>query len=391
MKIVDVAEFYSPTAGGVRTYVDQKLAAGAALGVEVVVIAPGPRAEVERRPGGKIIWVPAQKLVADGNYRLFWNFRPVHEILAAERPDVIEASSPWTAAWIVAAWNGPGVKTLFMHVDPVASYPYRWYERLLSRRSIDRIFGWFWTHLRALDRRFDATVVSGEWLSQRLQGYGLKEPKVAPLGVDVTAFDPALRSAELRRALLAKCGLGEDATLMIGVGRHHPDKRWPFLMRATQDPRVDKPVGFVIFGAGLKRAGVGAAAARIPHIYAPGRVPHAELAQIMASADGMFHGSGAETFGLAIAEAVASGCPVIVPDSGGALDQAHPDYAEVYRTGDYDDAVAALRRFLSRDNAAMRAAAASAVPTTPLDHFRRLFGIYADLVVANGQQVAIAA
>jgi len=44
VKIVDVAEFYAERGGGVRTYVNQKLAAAAAAGHEAVVIAPGPRA-----------------------------------------------------------------------------------------------------------------------------------------------------------------------------------------------------------------------------------------------------------------------------------------------------------------------------------------------------------
>src|SRR5262245_8268794 len=43
VKIVDVNEFYAEQGGGVRRYVDAKLAAGARLGHEVVVIAPGPR------------------------------------------------------------------------------------------------------------------------------------------------------------------------------------------------------------------------------------------------------------------------------------------------------------------------------------------------------------
>jgi len=379
LKIVDIAEFYSPTAGGVRTYIDQKLAAAATLGVDVIVVAPGATASTEERHGGRVIWVPSQRLVADGNYRLFWNFRHIHAILDAEKPDVIEASSPWTAAWIVAAWPGRAIKSLFMHSDPVATYPYRWFGNLLSQRRIDQLFAWFWAHLRALDKRFDATIVSGDWLARRLSDRGMKEPLVAPLGVDVRAFDPALRSLDLRRDLLAKCGLGEDATLLVGVGRHHPDKRWPFLMRATQDPRVGRPIGLVICGAGLKRAGVWEAAAKAGHVHVTGRVPHEALARILASADGLVHGSAAETFGLAIAEGIASGCPIIVPDAGGAFDLARPGFAEIYKTADHDSAVDALRRFLSRDHEAMRQAAIEAKLTTPHGHFERLFGIYREL------------
>ena len=41
VKIVDVCEFYSPTGGGVRRYIDQKLAFAPRFGHELTVIAPG--------------------------------------------------------------------------------------------------------------------------------------------------------------------------------------------------------------------------------------------------------------------------------------------------------------------------------------------------------------
>ena len=52
MKIVDVCAFYSPKGGGVRTYIDRKLAEGPKAGHEIVVIAPGPRSLIEERGQG---------------------------------------------------------------------------------------------------------------------------------------------------------------------------------------------------------------------------------------------------------------------------------------------------------------------------------------------------
>src|SRR3546814_3677974 len=54
------------------------------------------------------------------------------------------------------------------------------------------------------------------------------------------------------------------------------------------------------------------------------------LARVIASADALIHGCEAETFGLAAAEAVASGLPLIVPDEGGASDFVGPDNGECY-------------------------------------------------------------
>ena len=58
MRIVDVNEYYSPTGGGVRTYLDRKMGIMADLGHELIVIAPASHNGVEERPGGgRIHWV----------------------------------------------------------------------------------------------------------------------------------------------------------------------------------------------------------------------------------------------------------------------------------------------------------------------------------------------
>ena len=43
MRIVDVNEIYSPTGGGVRTYIDRKIGIMADLGHELIVLACGKR------------------------------------------------------------------------------------------------------------------------------------------------------------------------------------------------------------------------------------------------------------------------------------------------------------------------------------------------------------
>jgi alpha-1,6-mannosyltransferase len=43
MRIVDVNEFYSPTGGGVRTYIDRKMSILAEMGHELILPPPAPR------------------------------------------------------------------------------------------------------------------------------------------------------------------------------------------------------------------------------------------------------------------------------------------------------------------------------------------------------------
>ena len=64
MKILDVAETYSPHGGGVRTYLHNKLARAAAAGHEAVIVAPGERDCVEEANGGRIVWLPQYRSAA---------------------------------------------------------------------------------------------------------------------------------------------------------------------------------------------------------------------------------------------------------------------------------------------------------------------------------------
>ena len=68
------------------------------------------------------------------------------------------------------------------------------------------------------------------------------------------------------------------------------------------------------------------------------------MARLYASADLLVHGSGAETYGLVVAEAISSGLPVVVPDCGGASDFAPRARSAVYRIGDSDACAAAILR-----------------------------------------------
>ena len=88
-----------------------------------------------------------------------------------------------------------------------------------------------------------------------------------------------------------------------------------------------------------------------------------------------------------MAEGLASGLPLIVPDLGGASDLAGPGYAISYQAGNAKACAAAIHAFLARDRAAMRASALSdgaAKLRDPKAHFEDLFGLYARLPKRRG-------
>jgi alpha-1,6-mannosyltransferase len=376
IRIVDVCAFYTPYGGGVRTYVHRKLAAAAAAGHELVVLAPGATNGWRELPGGGILATLASpKLPLDRRYRYFGDEEALHRALDEWRPDFVEASSPWASAAMVARWRGTAGRALVMHADPLSAYAYRWFGRIASTASIDRGFDWFWRHLRELDRAMDTVVCASRDLAGRLAAGGLTRVATIPMGVEPGVFSPAHRDLGLRAELLARCELPADATLLLGVGRYSAEKRWGMVIEAATAAGVISPTGLILVGEGRSHRRLMAHAAGSPHVVIGEAVrDRRQLATIMASADALVHACEAETFCMVAAEAAASGLPIIAPDRGGAADHAAQNGGRLYRAAD----VGALRDALAEFASSARTQAASMpVSVRTMDeHFGDLFALY---------------
>ena len=385
MRIVDVCAFYAPTGGGVRTYIDRKLAAGPTMGHDVTIIAPGTATGIEGRgPGARIVWLESPIFPFDRNYRYFADESVLHAAITAAAPDMLEASSPWRSASMVARWPGTAPRSLFMHADPLAAFAYRWFEGIVSSAVVDKGFDWYWKHLLRLDGEFGMTVSACTSLTERLVAGGLRHVVTNPMGIDPHIFSPRLRDETLRADLLRRCGLGPDATLLLGVGRHAPEKRWRMIVEAVMSAAYERPIGMVIVGSGRDSAKIRRTMGGNPHIHLAERTSdRAEMARFMASADALIHGSESETFCLVAAEARASGLPLITPDRGAAADHARISNGLTYASGDPVSAAAAIARFVD----ARRAGTLRHAPDIPVrtmdDHFVELFATFAAMIAQH--------
>jgi alpha-1,6-mannosyltransferase len=391
LKVVDVAEFYAEEGGGVRTYIHQKLAAAKKFGVDVAIIAPGPEDREEVRDGGRILWVKGPPMPLDPRYYILWNERAVHRLLDREAPDIVEGSSPWSGGWFAARWRGPVAararKTFIFHQDPVAVYPQTFFGHALGAERVDRLFQPYWFYLQRLSGHFDATIVAGDWLAERLRAFGVHNPVPVPFGIDKARFSPSHRDPALKRDWLRRCGIPDevhrDATLWVAISRFHPEKRIGTMLEAFEAASEHHPMGLVLIGDGPLRKWVERRAARVKGVVLTGFLKdRALVARTLASADAFLHGSAAETYGLVVAEAICSGLPLVVPSRGGAADLARDAYAETYQAGDPESCAAAMRALLARPRDLMARAlseAASHAIGTMDDHFERLFAYYATL------------
>lgn len=388
MKILDISEFYSERGGAVKLYTEQKFRAAARRGIELVVIAPGPEDHVDEREGGRIVWIKGPPMPVDPRYHLLLREKAVHTIVDLERPDLLEASSPWTSGWFAARYREPIKRAFIFHQDPIARYPHTAFDRFVERDRLDRFSAPYWAYLRRLSSRFDATIVASDWLANRLRAFALPFIEPIQFGIDKERYSPSLSDPSIRRALLDRAGVFSDAYLFIGISDHIPAKRVFTLIDALAEVNarntLEKPVAFTLYGDGPLRPLLEQRARKVEHLTIASLVGEEErLPAALASADAFLHGAAAETFSEVTASALASGLPLVVPSAGGASDFADPAFSERYEPGSFLDCADAIERLLRRDLDQLRedAIKVSATKVRSIDdHFGALFAYYTKLL-----------
>jgi alpha-1,6-mannosyltransferase len=343
-----------------------------------MVIAAGPRDELSAayasiEPGGaggtsRIVRIKGPALPYDPTYHLLGRFDKIRQQIRRERPDVLEAHSPYLGmlAVVAAGRSAARLRTAFWHADHLGTYLAPRAPRLAEALS---------GLPRALLAPFDATFVAGRGQAAKLRAAGVRNVEHVPFGVDRAVFRPEARRDDVRARLLE--GAAPEAALLVGVGRFAFEKRWDVVLDAFARVRDAMPAVLVLVGDGPERARLERRA--LPGVRFLGFEPERpKLAALLASADVLVHGCPYETFGLGVAEAVASGLPVVVPDAGGASESADPRSAELYESLDAEACAAAVVRLLARDRALLRAAArdASSRVITPEEHVARVVAVY---------------
>lgn len=385
MKVLDLGEFYSERGGGVRSYLSKMLRAAEARGHELVVVAPGPRDEEVREAGGRIVRYAGPPMPYDPTYH--WPLRAdrMRTIVAEERPDVLQLSTPFIPAAVAATIRDVPVKAYVYHSDPIGCYVEPAAERMpaLAARAL-RSAAWGW--MRAVCHSCDVTVVAGHWLERLLIQKGCQNAKTVAFGFYHDDFGPERADPDLRARMLGRHAGDDDAKLLLIAGRLAVDKRQALLVEAVQQVARRRKIALCVLGDGPAREQIERAAEGLVATFLPFTKDRAEYAAILASADALVHGSRAETYGFVLAETLCSGTPVVVPDAGGAPALGRPECAEIY-PADADAGTIAryIDRLLDRPAAQLREAAlgvAASQPTTE-QHFDDLFELYRQMLEAS--------
>ncbi|MFF1918254.1 glycosyltransferase [Streptomyces sp. NPDC058239] len=345
--IVRLANFITPSSGGLRTALDELGRGYLAAGHEPVLIVPGDTRSDERTEQGRVITLPGPVLPGSGGYRVLAGRRSLRHLLETLRPDRLEVSDRttlrWTGEWARRA-RVPAVMVSHETADGVLR---TWgVPAGAAGRTADRL------NARSA-HAYTRIVCTTQWAEREFLRIGARNVVRAPLGVDLRRCRPHRRSTVLRARHLH--GLG---VLLVLCSRLSVEKRPGRALETIAElRRRGVRAALVVAGDGPLRAGLEsrARAQRLPVEFL-GHVRDREtLADLQAAADICLAPGPAETFGLSALEALACGTPVVasassaLPEVIGGAGVAAADTGEAF--------AAAVQELLGRPQDGRRAEA----------------------------------
>lgn len=288
MRIAQLAGWYSPTSGGIRTVVHRLGDGYRARGHGAVLVVPGAR-DVR---GPERIELAAPVLPASGGYRVLLRRGALAPVLEDLAPDVVELHDKnWLPA--VAAWATP-------RDVPVVLFTHERFDRTLpmllpwvpagATSAVAR-------RLRCtVQQKADAVVAASDFAAAEYPG-----ARRVPLGVDLEVFRgapvPLRARGPVRLVLASRLSREKRPHLTLDT------------VAALRGRGVD--VALTVLGGGPLAARMRRAAVGLPVEFAGFTRDRDVLAARLAAADVLLAPGPAETFGLAALEALACGTPVV--------------------------------------------------------------------------------
>ncbi|UYN90888.1 MAG: glycosyltransferase family 1 protein [Anaerolineales bacterium] len=230
----------------------------------------------------------------------------VEKKVLAFKPDLIHLVNPTSlgiAGLRVALKNS--IPVVASYQTDVSGFARRWKMGVVS----EPVFQFY----KFIHNRADINLVPSNFTRKQLVAKGFKRLTVWPGGVDLERFSPKKRTAQWRKKLT---GGEEGKVLAIFVSRLSREKRVDLLLPIARDI---PGLRLAIVGDGPDRKRLERVFKNTPTVFT-GYLRGENLAQAYASGDLFVFTGAEETYGNVVVEAMASGLPVIAPNSGGVVD-----------------------------------------------------------------------
>ena len=341
--ICDLTQSWSDVGGGVGTYLRRKREHILTHTPHShLLIIPGAEDSVVEDGRATTVRIASRQVPGNPNYRLLLRNRAVRGALERFRPDVVECQDAYNLPWAALRYRRSNPNSAVVagyFTDFPTAYVHRPLKRFVGNPIAGQVRSLAYRYCALLYSRFDAVYgLSENGGASKLRQLGVSEVGIVPLGVEIDAFTPDKRDAEVRRSL----GVGDAEPLLIYVGRMDRERRAQLVVDAFR--RLPRSLGarLVLIGEGPVRDEI--VASGNDRIIAPGYLhDRAELARWLASADLYVSAMADETFGVSVIEAQAAGLPVVGVAAGAMLDRVDE---ETGRLGPVDDAAAMAANIL---------------------------------------------
>jgi glycosyltransferase involved in cell wall biosynthesis len=293
---------------GVANTIRKMTAAGVTAGKDIVVVT----SRTEITPGA----IPIKNFQPIGEFEL-----PEYELQKLSFPPVLQIvdyiqREKFTE--VIISTPGPvglvalmAAKTLGLRTTGIYHTDFPQYVGILTDdRQLETLT---WVYMHWFYSQMDLVYVNSEhyrrcWIDR---GIPAEKIKILPRGLDTSLFHPARRTGDFR----ARFGARNGEPVLLYVGRISKEKDLDVLAAAYRNVRARHPstrLAFVGDGPYLKEL-----RAALPEAIFTGYLSGGDLAKAFASADIFVFPSTTDTFGNVVLEAMASGLPAVVSDTGG--------------------------------------------------------------------------
>jgi phosphatidylinositol alpha 1,6-mannosyltransferase len=367
LRIAVVAESFLPQINGVTNSVLRILDFFQKNGHEALIIAPESNGGPTEYAGFEILRVPAlnvKGLIPIGLPQQIAKARVLNF-----NPDIIHLASPALLGNYVARFAKKNeIPTLSVYQTDLAGFANH-YGFQLANATLNKFVG-------RVHSNSDRTLAPSTSACDYLIELGVQDVELWRRGVDSERFSPEKRDEELRKELL---GNRPDRTLIGYIGRLAHEKRLEDLISLDEQDDVQ----LVIVGDGPTRARL---ERKLPSAIFTGFKNGEDLALMYASLDIFIHTGKHETFCQSIQEALASGVPVIAPNSGGPIDLVeNGKTGYLINTGNPKEIKRVVKLIQAGDVAKWRdATRESVINRTWQSINQELISHYLDLIAAKG-------
>jgi glycosyltransferase involved in cell wall biosynthesis len=310
MKIAVVTETYPPEVNGVARTVQKMVQGLLARGHRVDLFRPRQKGPALVR-NGKL----TQHLVAGMHVPFYPEVQigvPAYRTLVKSwrrnRPDMVHiiTEGPLGLAALLAARK--------LDIPMLSDYRTN-YQQYAKHYRVSFVHGFAESYMRRFHNRTNGTLCPTHEMRDYLASRGFQNLSVVGRGVDVAAFSPMHRSAELRKSW----NLGRDGRAVLYVGRIAPEKNIDLAIEAFKAmQQVDPKLKMVLVGDGPSRKIL---EETHPDLIFAGMKRGEELSEYYASGDIFLFPSVTETFGNVILEAVASKLALVSFDYAAAKEK----------------------------------------------------------------------